>query len=134
MVHKCSLTKQTNTNIKNLKKPKNETSNTIFRWKKVLKKEMLINYSLSRICNVSVLEFWTEFNKWYTSWIQDKAIKWSPVWALFFNFSQNPIRDQDSSQFSLWLLQWTVFVLVCFTRKNLNSLHIFLCGMRSCES
>ena len=134
MVHKCSLTKQTNTNIKNLKKTKKETSNKIFRWKKVLKKEMLIDYSLSRICNVSVLEFWTEFNKWYTSWIQDKAIKWSPVWALFFNFSQNPIRDQASSQFSLWLLLWTVFVLVCFTRKNLNSLHIFLCGMRPCES
>ena len=134
MVHKCFLTKQTNTNIKNLKKTKKETSNKIFRWKKVLKKEMLIDYSLSRICNVSVLEFWTEFNKWYTSWIQDKAIKWSPVWALFFNFSQNPIRDQASSQFSLWLLLWTVFVLVCFTRKNLNSLHIFLCGMRPCES
>ena len=56
---------------------------------------MLIDYSLSCICNIFVLEFWTEFNIWYASWIQDKAIKWSPAWAIFVNFSQNQIRDQE---------------------------------------
>ena len=76
-------------------KPKKETFNTIFRRKKVLNKEILIDYSFPCMCNVSVMEFWTKFNKWYASWIQDVAIKWSQVWALFFNFSQNPIRDQE---------------------------------------
>ena len=56
---------------------------------------MLIDYSLSRICNIFVLEFWTEFNIWYASSIKDKTIKWSPAWAIFINFSQNQIRDQE---------------------------------------
>ena len=61
----------------------------------MLKKEILIDYSLSCICNVFVMEFCTKFNKWYASWIQDVAIKWSQVWALFLAFSQNPIRNQE---------------------------------------
>ena len=67
------LAKQTNKysgqNLK--KKPPTQFSNE----KKTLKKEILIDYSLSCICHVSVMEFWTIFNNWFASWIQDVAIK-----------------------------------------------------------
>ena len=102
LFHKCSLwlTKQTNTNIED--KTFRRTLQPNFRWKKVLKKEALIDYSLSCICNVSVMEFWTKFNIWYASLIPDVAIKWSQIWAFFFDLSQNPIWNQEI--FSVLLL------------------------------
>ena len=130
------LIKQTNKNIVDTTFKTKLQHN--FQMKKMLKKEILIDYSLSCICNVSVIEFWRKFNKWYASWIQDVEIKWSEVWALKGKFSSTFLKIQSEIkkylQFFLWLLQLTVFILVFVTRKSLNSLHIFLCGMRSCET
>ena len=43
-------------------------------------------------------------------------------------------KIKKSSQFSLLqLLQFSAFVLVFVTKKIVNILHVFLCGMGSCE-
>ena len=117
-----SLTKQTSKNILDTTFKK-KTSNTIF--------EILIDYSLSCNCNVSVMEFWTKFNKRYPS-----SLKWSQVSALKFSLTFLKIQSEikKSSQFFLWLLQLTNFVVVFGTRKSLNSPHIVLCRIGSCKS
>ena len=66
------LTKQTSTNI--MDKTFKKTLQHNFQMKKVLKMEIFMDYVLSCFCNVSAMEFWKKFKKWYSSWIQDVAI------------------------------------------------------------
>ena len=81
---------------------------------------------LQCICIIGVLN---KIITWHTSWIQDAALKWSQVWVVKGKFSSTVLKIQSeikkSSQFSLWLLQLTVFALFFVTRKSLNDLHIF---------
>ena len=53
---------------------------------------------------------------------------------IFFNFFPNPIRNQEVFTVLLVAIAVDHFCSSSCRQEYRNSLHIFLCGMRSCES